>query len=83
MFATGDIFREELSQKTELGIKAQDYMDKGELVPDEITIAMVTHKLDQLDNALLDGFPRTIAQAESLKKYFEKKRARQLQMLLI
>ena len=71
--STGDIFREELSQKTELGIKAQEYMDKGELVPDEITIAMVTHKLDQLDNALLDGFPRTIAQAESLRKYLNQK----------
>ena len=71
--STGDIFREELSQKTELGIKAQEYMDKGELVPDEITIAMVTHKLDQLDNALLDGFPRTIAQAESLRKYLNEK----------
>ena len=71
--STGDIFREELSQKTELGMKAQEYMDKGELVPDEITIAMVTHKLDQLDNALLDGFPRTIAQAESLRKYLKKK----------
>ena len=71
--STGDIFREELSQKTELGIKAQEYMDKGELVPDEITIAMVTHKLDQLDNALLDGFPRTIAQAESLRQYLNQK----------
>ena len=71
--STGDIFREELSQKTELGMKAQEYMDKGELVPDEITIAMVTHKLDQLDNALLDGFPRTIAQAESLRKYLNQK----------
>ena len=54
-------------------MKAQEYMDKGELVPDEITIAMVTHKLDQLDNALLDGFPRTIAQAESLRKYLNQK----------
>ena len=71
--STGDIFREELSQKTELGMKAQEYMDKGELVPDEITIAMVTHKLDQLDNALLDGFPRTIAQAESLRQYLNQK----------
>ena len=71
--ATGDIFRDAISNQTELGIKAQDYMNKGELVPDEITIAMVEKKLDELDNVLLDGFPRTLAQAESLKKFFEQK----------
>ena len=71
--ATGDIFRDAISNQTELGIKAQDYMNKGQLVPDEITIAMVEKKLDELDNVLLDGFPRTLAQAESLKEFFEQK----------
>ena len=71
--ATGDIFRDAISNQTELGIKAQDYMNKGELVPDEIIIAMVEKKLDELDNVLLDGFPRTLAQAESLKGFFEQK----------
>ena len=71
--ATGDIFRDEINNQTELGMKAQDFMNKGELVPDEVTIAMVEKKLDELDNVLLDGFPRTLAQAESLKDFFEKR----------
>ena len=71
--ATGDIFRDEIKRETELGKKANEYISKGNLVPDEITIAMVEGKLDQLENVLLDGFPRTIPQAEALDKYLKEK----------
>jgi adenylate kinase len=67
--ATGDLFRENLSRETELGMLAKRYMDAGELVPDEVTVAMVRERLnspDCADGALFDGFPRTIAQAEAL-----------------
>jgi adenylate kinase len=67
--ASGDLFRENLKHETELGLKAKVYMDRGELVPDDITIAMVMDRLSRPDcaeGALLDGFPRTIAQAEAL-----------------
>jgi adenylate kinase len=67
--STGDIFRANVSGQTELGQKAKVYMDAGNLVPDEITVAMVTERLaepDAVDGFLLDGFPRTIAQAEQL-----------------
>ena len=69
--STGDLFRENLKNKTELGQKAQEYMDKGELVPDEITIGMLAERLkseDVVNGAVLDGFPRTGAQAVSLDK---------------
>jgi adenylate kinase len=69
--ASGDLFRENLKNETELGQKAKAYMDRGELVPDDITIAMVMERLGQPDcagGALLDGFPRTIAQAEALTR---------------
>jgi adenylate kinase len=68
--ATGDLFRENLGNKTELGTLAKQYMDAGELVPDEVTVAMVKERLSRPDcanGALLDGFPRTIAQADSLE----------------
>jgi adenylate kinase len=67
--ASGDLFRENLKQETELGLQAKAYMDRGELVPDDITIAMVMDRLSQPDcatGAILDGFPRTIAQAGAL-----------------
>ncbi len=69
--ASGDLFRENLKNQTELGLKAKAYMDRGELVPDDVTIAMVMERLSQPDcanGALLDGFPRTIAQAEALDR---------------
>jgi adenylate kinase len=69
--ATGDLFREHLANKTELGILANQYMDAGELVPDKVTVAMVEDRLarpDCADGALFDGFPRTIAQADALEK---------------
>ena len=67
--ASGDLFRYNLRHQTELGLKAKTYMDQGALVPDDVTIAMVLDRLAQPDcapGALLDGFPRTIAQAEAL-----------------
>ena len=68
--STGDIFRANVSGQTELGQKAKTYMDGGDLVPDEITVAMVRDRLAEPDakaGFLLDGFPRTIAQAEQLR----------------
>lgn len=68
--STGDIFRANVSGQTELGRKAKVYMDAGDLVPDEITVAMVKDRLAEADaegGFLLDGFPRTIAQAEQLR----------------
>ncbi len=67
--ATGDLFREHLQKETELGLLARQYMDKGELVPDEVTIEMVRHWLesrDEASGAIFDGFPRTCPQAEAL-----------------
>ena len=67
--ASGDLFRENLKNETELGRQAKVYMDRGELVPDDVTIAMVMERLSRPDcagGAILDGFPRTMAQAEAL-----------------
>ena len=69
--STGDIFRENISKGTELGLKAKAIIERGDLVPDDLTIDLVKSRLSQPDCAkgyLLDGFPRTIAQAEALKK---------------
>jgi adenylate kinase len=68
--STGDIFRANVSGQTELGQQAKTYMDAGDLVPDAITVAMVSDRLAEPDakaGFLLDGFPRTIAQAEQLR----------------
>ncbi|MGR3742229.1 adenylate kinase [Companilactobacillus sp. DQM5] len=68
--STGDMFREAMAEKTEIGMKAKSFMDNGELVPDEVTSAIVKERLAKEDvkksGYMLDGFPRTIAQAESL-----------------
>ncbi len=72
--STGDIFRANVSGQTELGQQAKVYMDAGDLVPDEVTNAMVRDRLDQpdaRDGFLLDGFPRTIPQAEALESELE------------
>jgi adenylate kinase len=69
--ASGDLFRENLKNETELGLLAKGYMDKGNLVPDDVTIAMVQKRLQRPDcdqGAILDGFPRTQAQAQSLDR---------------
>jgi len=67
--STGDIFRANVAEQTKLGLEARKYMDAGDLVPDEVTIAMVRDRLaedDARDGFLLDGFPRTVQQAEVL-----------------
>ncbi|GGZ53072.1 adenylate kinase [Streptomyces subrutilus] len=67
--STGDLFRANISQGTELGKQAKAYMDAGNLVPDEVTIAMAKDRMEQEDAAggfLLDGFPRNVSQAEAL-----------------
>ena len=69
--STGDIFRDNVSHGTALGRQAQAYMERGDLVPDEVTIAMVTDRLADEDTQagfLLDGFPRNVPQADTLKK---------------
>jgi len=69
--ASGDLFRQALGQETELGLKAKSYMEKGMLVPDEVTIQMVLERLSAPDcesGAILDGFPRNLNQAEALDK---------------
>jgi adenylate kinase len=67
--ASGDLFRQAVEEKTEVGLLAKSYMDKGELVPDEITIKMILERVNQPDctsGCLLDGFPRTLHQAKVL-----------------
>lgn len=67
--STGDMFRQAIAKKTDLGLEAKSYMDKGELVPDEVTNGIVKERLaesDTEDGFLLDGFPRTLDQAEAL-----------------
>ncbi len=68
--STGDMFRQAMKNETDLGLKAKSYMDKGDLVPDEVTNGIVRERLAQDDaknGFLLDGFPRTVAQAEELE----------------
>ena len=70
--STGDIFRENIKKGTELGKKAQEYMNRGELVPDDLVIEIATTRLledDCKDGFLLDGFPRTVYQAEKLDEF--------------
>ena len=74
--STGDIFRKNISEKTPLGMEADKYISKGELVPDEVTVPMVEDRLtweDAKNGAILDGFPRTIEQAEKLDEMLSKK----------
>ncbi|MFE4824912.1 adenylate kinase [Streptomyces sp. NPDC056704] len=74
--STGDLFRANISQQTELGKLAKSYMDAGNLVPDEVTIAMVKDRIEQPDaegGFLLDGFPRNVQQAEALDQLLETK----------
>ena len=71
--STGDLFRAAIKNKTPLGLKAQSYMDKGELVPDSVTIGMVEETLRKgAKNFILDGFPRNVAQAEALEELLGK-----------
>jgi adenylate kinase len=72
--STGDMFREAIRQGTEMGKKAKEYMDMGELVPDSVVVGITRERLSQPDCArgfLLDGFPRTVVQAEALEDMLE------------
>jgi adenylate kinase len=69
--SSGDLFRYNIKNRTQLGIEAKSYIDRGDLVPDQVTIGMVSDRLKQADlqnGAILDGFPRTVPQAEALDK---------------
>ncbi|MEY3398449.1 MAG: hypothetical protein RL220_1043 [Bacteroidota bacterium] len=70
--STGDIFRKNIKEETALGTLAKSYMDKGELVPDEVTIGMLEAEVNTYENPkgfIFDGFPRTVAQAEALENF--------------
>lgn len=70
--STGDIFRENIKNQTEIGVLAKSYIDKGQLVPDEVTCKIVENRLQEEDcknGYLLDGFPRNVSQAEALEKF--------------
>ena len=74
--STGDLFRENLKNETELGKEAKVYMDKGELVPDELTVRMLEKRMEEADvenGAILDGFPRTEKQAVVLEEFLKEK----------
>jgi adenylate kinase len=64
--SSGDLFRENIKNNTELGIKVKEYLNSGLLVPDELTISLVENKIKDMQDFVLDGFPRTIIQAEAL-----------------
>ena len=84
--ATGDLFREHQQKATELGQLARSYMEKGQLVPDQVTVGMVSQRLDQPDarrGMVLDGFPRTLAQAEALDDLLKQRRANLDEVLYI
>lgn len=75
--STGNLLREEIANKTPLGLEAKKFIDKGQLVPDEVVIGMIDSSLDHHKNAqgfLFDGFPRTVAQAKALDKLLELKK---------
>ena len=72
--STGDMFRDEVARGTELGLKAKTYMDRGDLVPDEVTIGMLLGRLaEQQGGILLDGFPRTLEQARALDRALDER----------
>jgi adenylate kinase len=71
--STGDMLRKHRSEKTALGVEAQSYMDSGKLVPDDLVIRMVETELANVENAIVDGFPRTIPQAEAFDNVLDRK----------
>jgi adenylate kinase len=84
--STGDLLRKERQLRTPLGIEAQQFVDKGQLVPDEVVIGMISSALDQNAKArgfLFDGFPRTVAQAEALDRLLELKKSEIGQVLFL
>jgi adenylate kinase len=82
---TGDLLREHKENETELGLKAKEFMDRGDLVPDELVIAMILDKVEEEgeDGFLLDGFPRTVAQADALGEELDKLGRRLTAALLV
>jgi adenylate kinase len=82
---TGDLLREHKEKQTELGQRAQEFMDAGDLVPDELVISMIIDKIEEegADGFLLDGFPRTVAQADALSDELEKLGRRLTAALLV
>jgi adenylate kinase len=82
---TGDLLREHVSEKTDLGQQAKEHMDSGGLVPDDLVIAMILEKIEDEgdDGFLLDGFPRTVPQAEALAEELDKRGRRLMAALLI
>ena len=84
--STGNLLREEISAKTPLGLQAMGFMDKGQLVPDEVVIGMVDSYFDKHKDAkgfLFDGFPRTVAQAKALDKLLELKKTEISKVLIL
>lgn len=74
--STGDLFRYEMGNDTPLGLKAKSYIEKGELVPDVVTVGMLKNKVNSSEGAkgfIFDGFPRTVAQAEALDAFLDEK----------
>ncbi len=71
--STGDILRSAVEKKTPLGVKAKEYMERGELVPDDLIIALIEEVLPQQGGFVLDGFPRTVAQAKALDRLLDSK----------
>jgi len=69
--STGDLLREAVKKGTILGLKAKKYMDKGELVPDEVVIGIIKDKIKELNDFILDGFPRTLEQAKVLDRILD------------
>ncbi len=82
---TGDLLREHRENETELGVKAAEYMENGELVPDDLVVAMILEKIEDEgeDGFLLDGFPRTIPQADALDEAIDKRGRRLTAALLV
>jgi len=84
--STGELLREEIAQKTPLGLEAKSFMDKGQLVPDEVVIGMVGSSFDKHKDAkgfLFDGFPRNVAQAKALDKLLELKKTEIAKVLIL
>ena len=84
--STGNLLREEIAEKTPLGLEAQSFIDKGKLVPDEIVIGMISSALEHHKDAkgfLFDGFPRTVAQAKALDKLLDLKKTNIFRVLAL
>ncbi len=85
-YATGDILRRAVREETEIGKDAKEYMDKGDLVPDEVIIGVIAERIDSHeaeDGFILDGFPRTVGQADALLEKLEELRTRLTAAILI